>query len=298
MQRLSGQLGTVLVVMTGYDDPGYGFDEAVDALVSEAQRQRIDHVLWLSLRTAGVTYEDPQHQANARTYREANKVLFARAARLDGFLQVADWATHSAERDGWFEADGLHLKPTGVDGLTAFVAEQVGHVFAGESVTPPDPPWYPLRVGEWGDAVTEVQRALVAAGVDIKGGVDGTFGEATATAVLAFQRQRNLDMSGVVDQATAAALGIWKAPTRAAVEAPAAGAGADSAAAAATPTTVAPRSTAGGVSPNVPLLLLVGLNVVLAWYVGARIRRRRRQLSTAETDQSEPLERDAERSLV
>jgi hypothetical protein len=133
-------LGDVLVVMTGYDDSSYGFDEAVDALVAEAQRQDIGHVLWLTLRTADVTYEEPLHQANGRTYRESNEVLLARAAKLDGYLQVADWATYSAGRDGWLEPDGVHITPAGASGLTAFIADQIGRVLQGESVTPAERP--------------------------------------------------------------------------------------------------------------------------------------------------------------
>jgi murein L,D-transpeptidase YcbB/YkuD len=53
-----------------------------------------------------------------------------------------------------------------------------------------------------------VQRALVAAGVELHGRPDGTFGLATTQALLAFQHQHGLDMSGVVDQTTAIALGL------------------------------------------------------------------------------------------
>ncbi len=37
MRRLSGQLGSVLAIMGGYDDPSYNFGAAVDAIMAEAR---------------------------------------------------------------------------------------------------------------------------------------------------------------------------------------------------------------------------------------------------------------------
>ncbi len=66
--------------------------------------------------------------------------------------------------------------------------------------------------GEKGQRVTELQTALVAAGVTLRGGVDGDFGAATASAVMSFQRSAGLGVTGVVNQATADALGIGAQP--------------------------------------------------------------------------------------
>lgn len=65
--------------------------------------------------------------------------------------------------------------------------------------------------GERGDRVRALQQALVDAGITVRGGVDGDFGGATAAAVMEFQRQRGLTVTGKVDAATGAALGL--APT-------------------------------------------------------------------------------------
>jgi len=63
-----------------------------------------------------------------------------------------------------------------------------------------------LAVGAQGDEVRTVQQALVAAGIDLVGGVDGRFGPMTAQALRAFQLSRGIIATGVVDDATRAAL--------------------------------------------------------------------------------------------
>ena len=69
-----------------------------------------------------------------------------------------------------------------------------------------------LRQGAAGAEVATVQRALIAAGVTVKGGVDGHFGPATREAVVSFQSRKGLAQSGEIDTATAAALGVPNAP--------------------------------------------------------------------------------------
>jgi hypothetical protein len=290
MQRLSGKWGDVLVMMSGYDDSSYLFDDAIDAVVAEARRQGISHVLWLTLRTEGVSYEEPLHQANGRTYRESNQVLLSRAAHLGGYLQVADWATHSVGHDGWIEPDGVHVTKAGAEALTAFIADQVRRVVDGATVTPAAPPWYPLVEGDTGDAVVSVQQALVAAGIDLQGGADGTFGLATTQALMAFQRQHGLAMSGVVDQSTAVALGLRHPP--AAPNATTTVAGNTAPAAISTPAASTPTDEGGGgMTPALPWLALIGVNLILAWYVRRRLHGRR-QRSIAESAMEEDADSD------
>ena len=66
--------------------------------------------------------------------------------------------------------------------------------------------------GDKNDTVVVLQKALVAAGIQVKGGVDGVFGVATTVALQKFQAANGLNVSGVADAATALKLGLIAAP--------------------------------------------------------------------------------------
>ena len=66
--------------------------------------------------------------------------------------------------------------------------------------------------GEKGVRVIALQTALVAAGITVRGGVDGDFGAGTSAAVMEFQTAQGLPVSGKVTEATAAALGLVASP--------------------------------------------------------------------------------------
>ncbi|MDA0370499.1 MAG: peptidoglycan-binding protein [Actinobacteria bacterium] len=88
------------------------------------------------------------------------------------------------------------LQPTGtLDHLTAHLL----------SLGPA--PDFPAR-GDRGNEVAHAQRALLDAGISLRGGADGIFGPATSDAVARFQQRANLDVSGRIDTRTAIALGL------------------------------------------------------------------------------------------
>lgn len=217
MRTLDGQLGEVLVVMSGYNDPVWTIDEAIAGVLDEARRQGVDRVVWLSLRTSDdVDYSDPQEQSSINTFREYNEQLVAVAAASDGYLQVSDWATYSNGARAWFESDGVHLTRRGVDAVTTFIAGTVERVLAGENVSPAAAPWNVLVPGARGEIVTEVQEALIAAGVEVAGGADGVYGNDTMIAVAEYQRGDDaLAVTGAVDVATARSLGVYQDPAAA-----------------------------------------------------------------------------------
>ena len=74
-----------------------------------------------------------------------------------------------------------------------------------------DPAALPVR-GDRGDKVRILQNALVAAGTEVKGGVDGVFGGATFVALQNFQTTNGLTITGTLTNPTALKLGIITAP--------------------------------------------------------------------------------------
>lgn len=66
--------------------------------------------------------------------------------------------------------------------------------------------------GDKNDATRVIQTVLVAAGIEIKGGIDGVFGIATTIAVQKYQTAQNLSVTGRVDYATALKLNVVSPP--------------------------------------------------------------------------------------
>jgi murein DD-endopeptidase MepM/ murein hydrolase activator NlpD len=65
----------------------------------------------------------------------------------------------------------------------------------------------PVR-GAKGDVVVVVQKALKAAGLEVKGGIDGAFGSGTTSTLSSFQAMKGLAVTGVLDIPTAVALAL------------------------------------------------------------------------------------------
>ena len=66
--------------------------------------------------------------------------------------------------------------------------------------------------GARGEVVAALQNALIGAGVEVFGGADGIFGNATRTAISKFQAARNLTPNGALDAVTAIELGLLPRP--------------------------------------------------------------------------------------
>ena len=81
-----------------------------------------------------------------------------------------------------------------------------------------------MKSGARGDNVKVLQRALIAAGISVRGGADGVFGPMTTAALTSYQQANGLATSGVVDAAVVAKLALGSAtpaPTPAPAPAPA-----------------------------------------------------------------------------
>jgi peptidoglycan hydrolase-like protein with peptidoglycan-binding domain len=211
MRRLSGRWGSLLVIMGGYDDPGFGFASAVDAVMAEAARQGIPTVMWLTLRTADVSYVGPTFASNTFTFRDNNRILLQKSIQYGDRLQIADWATYSASRSDWFYGDGIHFRPSGAAAVASYIASTAARVLGGASVTPPPGPptlWPSVERFDRGHSVVVMQRALIDAGYGFFGGASGIFGGMTEAAVRRFQQAFGLPVTGTVDSRTAERLGL------------------------------------------------------------------------------------------
>ena len=67
-------------------------------------------------------------------------------------------------------------------------------------------------LGSRGEVVAALQNALIAGGIEVFGGADGIFGNATRSAISKFQTARNLPPTGALDPGTAIELGLLPRP--------------------------------------------------------------------------------------
>ena len=72
-------------------------------------------------------------------------------------------------------------------------------------------PYVGMTTGARGENVKVLQRALIAAGVSVRGGADGVFGPLTAAALTSYQQANGLTANGVLDAAAVAKLGLGTA---------------------------------------------------------------------------------------
>jgi peptidoglycan hydrolase-like protein with peptidoglycan-binding domain len=219
MRRLEGRWGRVLVLMTGYDDPGSTFGDAIDAVMREAIRQGIPRVMWLTFRTADVSYVGPTFNSDLHTFRDNNKLLLQKALKYGGRLQIANWARYSARHPEWVTSDGVHLTPAGTDAVTDFIADNVARVLAGRSITPPRPNIPACRTGVVlgpRDRLNDVlclERHLQSLGFRLV--VDGRYWRGTTTAVKFIDYARSWPRDGIATRRVLQAIGAYRKPTAA-----------------------------------------------------------------------------------
>jgi hypothetical protein len=213
LRRLRGQWGSVLVMMTGYNDPGMTFASSVDAIMTAARRQGIKVVIWLTMRTAEVVYPRRDFTSTSYGFDDNNRILLQMSRRYPGILQIANWAGHSADQPSWVASDGIHLTATGAAAVSTFIANQVDRVFAGAAITPPAP-WQTLRRGSEGRKVAAAQRVLIRAGIRLPSGATGVYGRRTEAAVRTYQERKGIRVTGTVTRRTARVMGIYHLPPR------------------------------------------------------------------------------------
>ena len=111
VQSLGRSVGDVLIVDVGYNESSSGYQKGIDRVMRAALAQGATGVVWLTLRE------------QRDIYRSTNLAIRAAAKRWPQ-LQVADWNAYSRGKP-WFGADGLHLGPSGAEGLAQFLRPYV-----------------------------------------------------------------------------------------------------------------------------------------------------------------------------
>jgi putative chitinase len=131
---------------------------------------------------------------NINTWADQNDASRVSRAVNRGNANSSKVANHEAERIFWTnKALELTLAP----GIAAPDAP------LPETPPPGGPSLKPLQVGNRGDRVRQLQSSLEALGY-ATGGVDGIFGGATRRAVVAFQHEEGLPVTGIADAITLA----------------------------------------------------------------------------------------------
>lgn len=120
--RRQPDLGDTVVVMMGYNDSAADMAAGVEAVLAEARQRGVRQVVWLTLRTTGVTYTSPLGRSNAATFVQSNAVLRDAAARHPE-LRLVDWDAHATGRTDWTYEDGIHLTPAGAEELTRLLTD-------------------------------------------------------------------------------------------------------------------------------------------------------------------------------
>jgi peptidoglycan hydrolase-like protein with peptidoglycan-binding domain len=193
---------------------------------------RVDAVTMSALQAAGGSVAAPAAGSLAQGARGSKVIRLQQtlvasgiplAGGADGIFGIA---TTNAVK-AFQQAKGL--APSGVvDVATAGalgLASAAPTAIATNQAASPNTAGY-ATYGERGARVVAMQTALIAAGVALRGGADGSFGSSTLSAVLAAQRAKGIPATGKVDDATAAALGLGQRDAPAAAAAPAVALGA------------------------------------------------------------------------
>lgn len=109
------------------------------------------------------------------------------------------------------QANGLTANGIVDDAVVAKLALVAGAPAPAPAPAPTPAPgasYVGLTVGSNGQLVKDLQRALMQAGLTLRGGADGVFGNMTRTTLMQFQQSQGREQTGIVSVADAAALSL------------------------------------------------------------------------------------------
>jgi len=105
---LGRELGPVVVVAVGYNDYEDNYEDNIEDALRVLSKAGVEHVLWLTLR------------AERQSWVRMNEMIAA-AAKKHPEMTVLDWNGLARGKSGWTQPDGVHLTPTGAQGMATMI---------------------------------------------------------------------------------------------------------------------------------------------------------------------------------
>ena len=105
---LGTEIGPVVVVIVGYNDYEANYADNIEQALAAFRKGGVQRVVWLTLR------------AERQSYLSMNAMINA-AAQKHPEMTVVDWNAQARNNPAWFQSDGIHLTPSGAEGMAALV---------------------------------------------------------------------------------------------------------------------------------------------------------------------------------
>jgi hypothetical protein len=105
---LGSEMGPVVVVIVGYNDYEANFADNIEQALAAFRKGGVEHVVWLTLR------------AERQSYLSMNGMITA-AAQKHPEMTVVDWNAQARNNPAWLQPDGIHLTPSGAEGMATMV---------------------------------------------------------------------------------------------------------------------------------------------------------------------------------
>jgi Putative Ig domain len=106
--ELGRELGSVVVVIVGYNDYESRYAENIEAALDAFRKAGVERVIWATLR------------AGRQSYVSMNDAILAAGKRFPQ-LTVVDWNGLANTHQEWLQPDGIHLTPEGARGMATMV---------------------------------------------------------------------------------------------------------------------------------------------------------------------------------
>jgi hypothetical protein len=117
------ELGHLVVVDVGYNDPAEGYAANLDAVMAALVAAGVEHVIWVTLRETEVPWVQINEQIRAATGRWPQ-------------LIIADWASIAQAHPAWF-VDEAHMNELGAEGFVGLLRPAI-FAACGNPCFPPE----------------------------------------------------------------------------------------------------------------------------------------------------------------